>query len=72
MFRRDPVRARKQLRAALEANDGNLVRTAPDLMMTRRQLYRLVYRENLWAEVEQMRAQHPRVPVDIRRALEIL
>ena len=60
LFRRDPARAVEQLRAA------------PDLMITRRQLYRLVYRANLWTEVDQMRARREPVPADIRRALEVL
>jgi hypothetical protein len=72
LFRRDPARAVEQLRAALDAHDGNLVRAAPDLMITRRQLYRLVYRANLWTEVDQMRARREPVPADIRRALEVL
>lgn len=49
--------AKAELRKVLERNEGNLVHSAHDLGMSRRQLYRLVYRAELWPVVNMMRSK---------------
>lgn len=71
-WRRDPAQAIAELRLALEARGGQLSAAAEDLGITRRHLYRLVQRANLWAEVDQMRARAKQVPDDVARARAML
>lgn len=56
MFRDDPEQARRELVAVLERTRGNLARSAFQLGVGRRHLYKLLDREQLWDEVERIRA----------------
>lgn len=56
MFRTEPARARVELAEVFTRNDGNMVRAAHELALSRRQLYRLTYRATLWEHVDEIRA----------------
>jgi len=63
LFERDPDAAVAQLRDALVAHHGELLHVAPALgFLDRRQLYRVLYRLDLWREVHRVRREHPPPP----------
>jgi hypothetical protein len=55
LFRADPARGRAELVRVLERNDGCVLRAAHELAIGRRHLYKMLYREKLWSEVDAMR-----------------
>lgn len=69
MFDRDPFAAQAEILSAIESCDGNLVRAAHLLAVSRRHLYRLVYRAQLWADVDKARAAAEQRLVEAQRAI---
>lgn len=59
---------RAEIAAAIEQAGGCLVRAAHYLVISRRHLYRLVYRAQLWDVVDAAREGARRIPEQIRRA----
>lgn len=74
MFRRDRAEGRAELEEVIRRCRGNIVRTAHELGLGRRHVYRLIYREALWDVVDAARAaaERPAEPDLIRRAREAL
>jgi len=68
MFRLDEDEAVGEMSEVLQRNAGCIVRAAHDLAISRRHLYRLVYRANLWDVVDAARAQGGVVPDEIQKA----
>lgn len=62
LFRRDEEQAIAELLEVLERNEGNMTRAAHDLCITRRHLYRLLNRANLWSDVERIRREAKQEP----------
>lgn len=57
LFRSNRDAAVKEIAEVLARYKGNLERSAFELGITRRQLYRILYREKLWHVVDQERDQ---------------
>jgi len=55
LFRADVARGRSELLRVLDRNGGNVLRAAHELAIGRRHLYKMLYREKLWPEVDAMR-----------------
>lgn len=68
MFRRDDLIAVEELEQVILRNGGCMTRCAHDLVISRRHLYRLIYRANLWDVVDAARTQVVAVPDEIARA----
>ena len=62
MFRRDPAAGRAAIIRAIRRNRGNLKATARELDIGRRHLFKLVWRESLWSEIDKVRVRYPRTP----------
>lgn len=60
MFRKDPDAARREVIETLELAQGKLARAAHFLNISRRQFYKIIYREELWDEVDRIRQQRQR------------
>lgn len=56
LFQSDRRAARREVVAAIHRNDGVMVRVAHDLGLERRYFYKVLYREQLWPEVDKARA----------------
>ncbi len=56
-FRRDIDEGRRMLLAAVATCSGNLARSAHSLDVGRRHLYKLIWREELWGEVNELRSR---------------
>lgn len=67
LFRDDPEKGKLYLLEVLERYDGNVTRAAQELNISRRQLRKLIVRENLDAAIENMRE-----PEWLRRTKELL
>lgn len=63
MFRRSQDDAVGELREVIDRCGGRITRMAEDLLISRRHLYRLLDRANLWEEVEAAR-KRARAPLD--------
>lgn len=61
LFRRDRVAARAEVVKVLRRYKGNLKAAAFDLGFDRRYMFRILWRETLWPELDAIRAAHPRV-----------
>lgn len=72
----DPERGRAELLAVVERNHGNICRMAWELGIHRRNVYRQLYKAQLWPEVHaararERRAQEPEWLHDTREALRV-
>ena len=56
LFRAERARGRAELLRVLIRNEGNVLRAAHELAIGRRHLYKMLYREKLWDELDAMRA----------------
>lgn len=75
LFRTDEAAAREELERVLVRCEGNIVHAAHELGMGRRQLYRLIYRAELWPVVNaerQRRLMRRRAPEWLTRTREAL
>lgn len=54
----DPGEVRREVLEMLETTNGNILRAAHLLGVGRRHLYKVIYREDLWDEVDRIRQQH--------------
>ncbi len=68
MWRTNRGAACREILTALEDCSGNLVHAADHLNISRRHLYRFVYRANLWPAVDALRERANDPPDDIARA----
>jgi hypothetical protein len=70
MFRRDPEIARDELIEVARRQRGVIAAMGHDLNVSRRHVYRLVYRAGVWEEVERARqlSEESDVPEEIRLA----
>jgi hypothetical protein len=53
----DKEYARREIISALENTGGNLAKTAPQLCICLRQLYRIIYKMDMWQEVHRTRKE---------------
>lgn len=57
MFREDREAGRRELLRILRRYNGSPKRAAVDLGIDRTHLFRIIWRENLWPEIDKMRAE---------------
>lgn len=71
-FRRDPDEARATMLLALEQSGGNVRKAARMLGVSRRHLYRLIYRANLETDVARFREAAQAGPAWLRETRAVL
>jgi hypothetical protein len=57
LFRKDREAARAEVVRVLRRNRGEMKRAAIDLGLDRRYLFRILWRESLWHELDEIRAK---------------
>lgn len=60
LFMRDREAGRQALIATFRRNKGNVKASARELGLARQYLFALLWRESLWQELDEIRAQFPR------------
>lgn len=64
LFRDDDDAGREELIEALQRCAGNLCKVAHELHLSRRHLYRILWRENLWTVVDEARQRATAAKMD--------
>lgn len=72
LFRTDRMKAREEFLRILRRYDGNVQKAAIDIGRTRRDMFRLLWREALWHELDAIRAEARRRVADAPQEMTFL